>query len=67
MCPSCSAEALRGHINVPITYKELSHFVGTSGELSGGLAAIPCLFGTTKGRQPPKAVDSSTTKKVGWR
>ena len=25
MCPSCSAEALRGHINVPIAYKELIH------------------------------------------
>ena len=23
MCPSRSAEALRGHINVPIAYKEL--------------------------------------------
>ena len=23
MCPSCSAEALRGHINVPFAYKEL--------------------------------------------
>ena len=27
MCPSRSAEALRGHINVPIAYKELS--IGT--------------------------------------
>ena len=25
MCPSRSAETLRGHINVPIVYKELKH------------------------------------------
>ena len=29
MCPSRSAEALRGHINVPIAYKELNRHWNT--------------------------------------